>query len=610
MITRKKMTKDKAWTSRLKAAKDSRDKFKDDWQRNRRLLLAGFKKSNQPIVKIAWASYQTMIGTIFAKNPSPVVRETREALTNIAQDLTQICAEEFEQMNTRYVTRLCALDVFWAGFGVSLLRLGQYLSDEGKPYDQQYSMSRIHPEAILFDPNAVDPGLSDHKWISIECYPTVAELREDKDIRISEELLDELPRIKGAPSASMSQREQEQGSDEEDDEFAQVRIQEIYDRQNERMLFMATGKEEIIGEGDWKVKPRYRGQLLFPVNLLYFNENPDGFWPVPEMTMIAEEVEQLSVLDRQMLLDAVTKWRAFLAKTSLLQKGHQEKLLTQGSKPVIISVDGNVISASALEQLDLRNVVMPIPENEVKRDVAAIAGSKEKQIHETVGAGDFASAGFRSTRSATEAAALNDFLRSRQTTRTENVDAFFGKETRLLVLFLQETLVEKRSYRFQRSDGAKIWKEITKDDIQGLFLFSVVAGSSMPNNTDAKREQARSFYQLTAPLVVNSGGSLWPLIQWIAPLEGMPQHLVDQLNSGHRGDMMMMAKAVAAATMGVNVPGAAFLELSSKAVLSGLSEADRNQVAQEVAGQLKSAGKPLDMPGGLPGTNTTDQTIS
>lgn len=628
MIVSGRISKDQAWARRLRDAKASRDRFLGDWRRNRRLLFAGFKKNPSYFVKDGWNAYQTLIGAIFAQTPSPVVRETKAVLQNTAALLTAVTQQLYEQMNTRYVTRLCVQDVFWAGFGVAMTELGQKVGVDGKPKNQVFSMSRRHPESVLFDPNAVDPNLSDHRWIAFEFYPTEKELKEDKDYNVNASVLDKLQPVKGAPQAWVKNEPRDGGpavtGEENAPEFRQFRVMEIWDRENRRVLYQPTGDDFLIGEKDWPVEPVYRGQLLFPCNLLYFTENPDEFWPVPEMTMISEEISQRSILDRQILMDAVTKFRVFLAKVNLLQKGHIDRLISGGSKPRVIGIDSTQIPGGNVEGLDLRQVIHAIEEPTVKQDVAGVSIAKQQQIHETIGAGDFASAGFRSTRSATEAAALSDFLRSRMTTRTENMDAFFKRQTRLLVLFLQETATEERMAKMTDQTGVDVWRQFSADDIQGDFDFDVIAGSSLPRNTDSVRERNLQFFQQTAPVIANAGGDLFPWVEWLAPFFDVPQHRLDQLRSGHKQVLKKLATAFTAAAGGAQVPGQAFVELSAAAVNTGLSKADLAEVAQTVAKMLASnppgagggppagaamrPGGPPQIPGGLPGTNPSDQT--
>lgn len=630
MISRSRTTADKGWTLRLKAAKSSRERQTPFWYRNRRLLFPNFRNAGKRPVKVAWASYQTMIGVIFAQTPSPIVREKRPELQNTARQLTQYSSQKFAEMNTRYVTRMCAQDVFWAGLGIAMMRLDQGL-DGDKPKNQNFSMERVHPEGMLFDPQAVDPNLTDHRWVAREFYPTITQLKNDPAYKISREALEKLPRLHGAPFASSRIKPTDpagEGDEEQDDDFAQVRMQEVYDRENERLIYLASDEDGgalVTGEADWPVEPRFCGTLLFPFNVMYFNENSDDFWPIPEMTMIADEIEQLSVLDKQMLQDAVTKFRVFLAKVSLLQKGHVEMLKEGGSKTRIVGIDGNAVVGGNLEGLRLDDVLRAVEEPSVKQDIAGVAALKKQQIHETIGAGDFASAGFRSTRSATEAAALSDFLRSRMNTRTENIDAFFKRQTRLLILFIQETATEEQLVRYTDEHGIQQWEKIVGSDIkknEGGFDFDVIAGSSMPKNTDSVRERNIAFFQQAAPLVVQQGGDLWPLIEWIAPFYDIPQHFVDQLHSGHRNALQLVAKALAARQAGAPVPGDAFIELVSRAVMTGLSTADLAAIAQAVqaatkggvpvspgaAASVKATGRKRQ-PKGLPGTNTSPQTL-
>lgn len=619
MINRKKASKDAQWARRISSGVQARDRYKGEWARNRTLLMGYYGRSKQGKVvsKVGWAAYQTMVGSIFAQNPRPIVREKNPLLTNTAKELTQISERGLDEMNLRDHTHACIQDVFWAGFSILMQRLDQDVI-EGTPSNQQYSCMRVHPLAVIPDPKGVMPDMSDSLWASIETYPTIKQLKEDPDFKVNKEILDAIQKLSGPPQG-MSMRENRaaangwsnQGAPDEDDEFAVGRVQEVYDKANKSVLYIPTGTDYVIGEKDWTVEPYFNKNLLYPWTVMYFNVNPDEFWPIPEMSMIADEIEQLSVLDRKILTNAVTKFDAFVVRGEALEKGAVANLKESSGPKVLMVRESNIGDPKTF---NVNNIVGRIPEISVQQDVMAVAQFKKNQIHETVGAGDFSSAGMRSTRSATEAAALSDFLRQRMTTRTENIDVFFKKVVRMFVLFLQQTATEKRFAKITDTQGIQAWKEFDKDDIKGDFDFEIIAGSSMPKNTDSTRERNLAFFQQIAPQVLQSGGNIQPLIEWLAPHFDIPQHLLDMTFANHKQALQQLALAFAAAHDGVKIDGAKLMELIAATVNTGLNAQELQQIqgmamqaAQQQANQPQGQGggaPPPAQPGGMPGTNT------
>jgi hypothetical protein len=564
---------------------------------------------------VGWAAYQTMVGSIFAQTPRPIIREKHPVLANTAKQLTQIANDGLREMGSRYVTRACIQDVFWAGFGIAMMRLDQDIED-GSPKNQRYSLNRVHPNSFGNDTKSVMPSQEDALWSFIEFYPTIKDLKDDPDYgSLTQQAIDGMQRLNGPPQSEAAQKSRGSwsnqapngGEDSEVDEFATVRIQEVWDKVSKRILYIPTGTDFVIGEKDWPVSPMYNGKLLFPWTVLYFNENPDEFWPIPEMSMIADEIDQLSVLDRQSMLDAVTKFRKFVVLGKALQKGTHANLLAGGGSGILL-VDDNFIGDPS--KFNISNIVAPVPDPAVKQDILAFAAYKKNQIHETVGAGDFASAGMRSTRSATEAAALSDFLRVRMTTRTENLDAFFQNVTKLYVLFLQETATEQRYVQTTDVQGIQQWQQFDAQGIKGDFDFEIIAGSSMPKNTDSARERNMALFQQVAPLLQQSGGNLRPWIDWIAPFFDIPQHLLDQSFSNHTQALQQLAVAFLAAHQGVAVDPNKFMELVAQAVNTGMSPADLQKATQAATQAAAAQGPtaPGAQPVSLPGTNTSDQT--
>lgn len=608
-----------AWFRRLEAARKNRDRQKGSWDRNLDMLVPRMRAkgmSRNDLVKIAWAAFQTMVGAVYGRNPDPWIRPKKAAFEDTAKLFTEVTKHDFAVMGTRAQARLALQDVFYAGFGVIL---EQYTSDVTavahrfgqtlEPKDQRYEHQRIHPASILFDAKASKIDLSDCMWLAIEYYPTIKELREDPLYNVSEELLKKLPRLTASPQQSQQPgmdnkwKNRVENSGAEDDEFDQVRVYEVWDRVNEEKVYLPAGYDEIIGREDWPVKLRLNGVLQYPLATVWFNENADDFWPHPELSMIAPQVEQFAVLFKQILKDAVTKWRKFAVNADYVQKGHVDRLIS-GPTHQVIAIDTTNVPAN--QQIKLSDVIMPLPDPAVQTDQVAVLNIVKGLVHEIVGAGDFSSAGFRSTRSATEAAALSDFLKSRMNNRTDNVDAFFRQLTTIHALFLQQTLTEKRAVQLSDVNGLPIWKEYTGEELVGDLVFDVVAGSSMPQNTEVFRQEAIGFYQQTLGPLLQVGGNVEPLIRWIAPMYKMPDMLVDRLFNGHRQSLMELAKVLFAAYQGdPQASGALIAEAASGAVKTGLTVAEiQNLIAGMQQGPSQAA-----QPGGLPGSNPAEQTL-
>lgn len=626
VIKNPKNKRSAAWLSRIQAARRILKTQEAKWRRNRALLLGlnPTNRSDWTAVNLAWAAFETLVGVCYAQNPEAIIRETRPDLEAIAKLLTTACQQDFELMRARNHVRLGIVDVFWAGFGCIKEHLASDITSraytydiEGKTYsgslpeltNQRYCLQRIHPSSMLRDPIGSSPDLADHKWIAEEFYPTVKEVKESDIFTISSDLLKRLPKLSNTPRLEQPLGVDQpvrnmlpEGGDDEEDDYAQIRMWEISSRVDRRLFYIPAYSDEIVGDRDWPVDLVYNKELLFPVSLLYFNEHIDESWPIAEITNIAPQLEQFAFLFKSILRDATQKWRKFVVQGEVLQKGHMARLVT-GPSNQVISINPQKIGDPKTFRLD--NIVYPLPDVTVKQDVLAVLGVVKNLIHEIIGSGDFAAGGFRNTRSATEAAALSDFLKVRMTTRTDALDAFFRELAIRHVLFLQQTASEERMAMLIGPDGQKVWHSYDKDEIQGDFTFHVTAGSSQPRNTEVARQEALAFYQQTLPLVVQSGGDIQPLVEWIAPFYRIPQHLVQAIFSNHKQALLQLAQAILQSHQGVQIDPQAFLELASNAAASGLSQGDMKTLASS----LQQSGKRAPQPGGLPGTNNSKQTM-
>lgn len=612
-----------SWFRRIEAARKARDRQKVMWDRNLSMLVPRSTTravNRNDLVKLAWSAFQTMVGAVYGRNPDPLIRANKAEFEDTAKLFTEVVKHDFAVMDTRSPVRLALQDVFYAGFGVIMenhhsdvsavsMRFGKEEVQTLEPRNQRYSHTRVHPAAILFDPKASKIDLSDCMWLALEFYPTIKELRESEEFTISEETLAKLPRLTSSPQTSQQPGQDQKWKNKADDsgnedaEFDQVRVYEIWDRVNQERLYMPAGFDEIISRGDWPVELRLNGVLQYPLATVWFNENAEDFWPIPELSLIAPQIEQFAVLFKQILKDAVTKWRKFVVQGQYLQKGHVDRLIN-GPTHQVMSVDNTNVPGNML--LDLKNVVMPIPDPAVQQDQMVVLNLVKQLLHEIVGAGDFASAGFRSTRSATEAAALSDFLRSRMSNRTENVDSFFKRLVTIHCLYLQNTLTEERAIRISDVNGMPVWQAFKGDNLTGDLSFEVISGSSMPQNTELFRQEAISFYQQTLPPLMQVGGNAEPLIRWIAPFFKMPDAVIDRMFNNHRQALMELAKVLFAAGQGDPAAGGAvLLESAAVAVKTGLTVSE----IQNLLMSMQQSAPAQAQPGGMPGTNNSQQTI-
>lgn len=626
------------WFRRLENSRALRESHSGRWKENKALLLGregvkGFKKDQ--LVNLAWSAFQTLVGAIYAQNPRPIIRERTSQLQQTARMLTDVVDKDLKDMSLRTVTRLAIMDVFYAGFGFVLEKLqsdttsayfrytqdaqeekGESGADDEKaevavPKDQRYSLARLHPESIYFDPVGTLPDLRDSNWLAFEFYPTIQELKDDPEFTVSDKLLRQLrvlsqaPQIDGTIRGSVQWKNEnasvQAGSLPESDDFARVTMIEGWDRVNKEVVYMPKGRKEMIGQKTWPVELRYNRELLFPGSMLYFNENPDELYPIPELSMIAPQLKQFAILFKQMLQDSVERMRKYIVRGGLLQKGTEAQLL-QGKSNALIMVDDTKVAGG--ERIPLNDIVQSIQDKPIDADMPTVMNTVKGLIHEIVGAGDFASAGFRSTRSATEAAALTDFLRTRMTSRTENMDSFFRRVVTLHALYLQKTLTEERVIRTTDTNGLQIWKDYTQKDIQGEFDFDVIAGSSMPENTETHRQESIAFFQQVLPIVQQAGGNVRPFVDWIAPMYKIPPHIVDQTFAGHKQALQQLTLILAAVHAGAKIPGAQLIEAISLAVNTGLTQSEIQGVVNQ-ANQASAKGQP----GGLPGTNMSNQTL-
>jgi hypothetical protein len=621
------------WSSRLERGKRHQQENSKLWRENEKLIFGIDKEGdNEDDADLAygWGLFKALETAIYVQDPDFYVESKFQANPDIARRLTDIIRTDVKDMDLKSTGGLMLLDTFVYGYGVGveiiktdqgfvrfpsddpLVREG--LVEEGDiaaiPKSQNYEIVRVHPKDILFDPKGTRLDLSDHGWVALAFYPTVASLQEDPSFTLPEKV-DSL-----AESSQTTRNEKNEGttggrwpikSVETDPAFKTICVWEIWDKPNQKIVYMTDSGHHVIGQKKWPCSVQIGPRSLFPVTMMAMHPNPKGFYPKAEVSLVRKQLDRLNRIEKEMDGYYRNRWRKHVAPASLLSNDTVSNFTdTSGAHSVILiekdELDAFVGPTGNSAQLDLARLVVQLPDPMVPQDYYIRKQGIEQDISQILGYGPSDRGGLPQTRSAREAVMINDSKQQKLVKRADAIADFYRWICEKHLLMLQATMsVERAARKWEPAKGLGEWFRYDKEAIQGEFNFVVYAGSSGPRSTETKKQAELQMFQTVVPFLQAEGKSIYPALERLANVFGWEG--IDQLFANGKMEMKNLAAAAALFDQDKVTPQM-LLEQVARALQANLSNNDMNEVKQFLAQGISGAGGQVAAKGmrGDPGT--------
>lgn len=658
-MPRKKKTvklSDTPWAERLFAMKRHQEVHSGDWKRYENLLFghegpgpgggalpAAAKKKHR--IRYAWGLIKGLETTVYVQNPDCLIDPISPSQTGeTGKHLTQIVTYDMEQMDLKSHGNMAMQDQFCYGYGAVIEVVETFrgkkrwpkpeeleepaappipeLQPEGGEMtpeppgeeeisDQVYTVRRIPPRDILFDPQGKLLDLSDHRYIAVAWYPTVGELQDDPAFDLPEgiENYPEASSTEQRASPSAEYRAPIGGGGEKDSRYRKVCVWEIYDKVGHEVVYVTDHCPAVIGKTDWPVKLVLEGRELFPVTLMAMNPISTRFYPVPEIELIESQLDELNTLEKLMHEDSVEKWRKWVSLAGLIDPKQWAQLTDPAIHNAIIPIDTAVleelVGAENMGNIDLSRLIVKLDDNAMTRDLPLRKQIVEADIQHIIGYGPGDRGGLARTRSAREAMMVNERTGQRLQKRFDAITDFYRLWIAKHVMFLQQTMAVSRYAKIHpdvRKPKFTEWITYGRRDILGKFHFTVYAGTSGPKTTESKRASELQLFQTGGSLAQASGLDVRPFFYRLA--EAYQWDDVDNLFSNLKQELKLLAGAAAGMQNGT-VPPEQLLNQVAKVVMAGLNQTELAEIAAALEGGAAQGGRPAGQ--ALPAGQRGDQ---
>lgn len=611
------------WSQRLDRMKEFQRKNSKTWERNERLLFGGQPKAgiagatsdnhNEPTVAYAWGLIKSLETNIYVQNPECAIKSYADKDAPIADLLSQINQYDLDTMDMKSIGNLMLIDNFVYGYGAMVERLdnGKRAVEEeetGEKYtvleSQDYSFNRLHPKDILFDPQSRLLDLSTSRYIALAWYPTISQLKNDPDFK------DNLPDdIDNLPEASESSRQigkakrgggVQGGGDslgefnEKDPDYKTVCVWEIWDKIEGQVVYVLDANGKEIGETPWPFKLIIRSRILFPVTLMAMHPQSNGFYPKPEIDLIAPQLIEINAVEAAMREDVASKWRRIVVPAGIFTDDQIGKLTDVKTPWDVIQYDVAELAAlvggpqNLPSSLDGGKLATIIEQPKIDRDLVARKAMLEEMISHITGWGPGDRGGLARTRSAREAMMVNESKNQRLQKRFDAIGDFYRLAIAKHTMILQQTMkLDRYAKIFDEAKGLEQFFKYTKDDIQGMFHFDVYAGSSAPKTTESNKAAELQLFQAVAPIVQSVGGDMTIPFRRLG--RAMDWRNLDEVLGQGKAMLKLLAATMVGMEQGKASP-AQVLEAGAKAVVAGLTPAEIQMLKSQMAGNPGAGG--------------------
>ncbi len=367
--------------------------------------------------------------------------------------------------------------------------------------DEVYAR-RLSPNDIRIDVEGIDHQLEDSRRIWIRDIKTLDEVKKNPKYKNTERLKTNHYIQAGGKSdrSGFKSHSEFEGVGGEDD-YGRVELWHMWDKTTHEITTLAEGHDKELFLGPWPYD--IEG---FPVESLYFNENPDDLLPLADIeTYIDMQMELNKLKAMKMSHICNLSEEKYLSRENAMKPSEKRKIVGRGN---------NIADVKS----DPHSAVVPLKKQNVSQDIYMTERNTKDSIMGIAGTARFEQGGAQKFDTATEPALINQGINVRRQERTAVIEDFYKRVITKVAHVTQQTLKNRvdvpmtrenvqRMQRFQQKiqnaggdlpdilnnilgpDGQPImpWFEMDAETIKGDYEFEIEIGSTTPRNKETRK---------------------------------------------------------------------------------------------------------------------------
>lgn len=472
---------------------------------------------HKTILNMVFANISTILPSIIFRNPRIYVTAKRKPSQQLdtvagASILEIILNYFFEELNLKREIERSVFDALQGHSGI--IQVGYTLKTEKIADGENLIVNeliksespfgvRVPPKNLNVDPEGTDHLLNDCEWISFKKIRKLDDLKRDPNFK-------NIKNLKTNTSSTVKDFDKGHDTFGENDHFIKglwkrIEYEEIWDKRTKRIISLVMNGMQTT---EIRNDPWPQDLEGFPIEIIYFNENPDNQTPLADISIYKRQQDELNKMKSLQVtqIENISGQKYASQDGTFTNRTEQHKLLT-GPPGTIIRTQGDPAKA-----------IFPLTTKAVSQDILTIINQLKNDISFLASTADFERGGpLRGVNTATEATLVNQGISIQRDARQGIVENFTVRIMKKLAQILQQTLA-KRDFvltdeQFQQAQakipqkiekivgidgGEKLlpWIMASKKDIQGEYNFKIEVGSMVPVNKQTRKQNALELMQI------------------------------------------------------------------------------------------------------------------
>lgn len=381
---------------------------------------------------------------------------------------------------------------------------------------------RRSPKDFRFDTEATDSHLEDARWIAFRWVKPLEDVkanpRYDNTRRLKANMRCKTDGFEkpGDPVMHKAISDHDYGDYGDSEVWQRVEGWDIWDKKTHRMMTYVKDHDRFIYEGRWPID--IEG---FPIEIIYFNENPDDAVPISDIEIYRSAQDELNRI-HSCQLDHIKRisQRKYLAMENALDPDEMEKLKHGG--------DGTVVT------MRVRDGIEPLKDATISQDIYIVQNGLKNNIREAAGLSAFEKGISQKYDTAAEPTLIGQGTASLRAERLATLEDYVRRVVKKMSVIIAQTmdthniplneeqfaLVHKQApeklARIVREDGAQVlypWISLDREGLTGDYDFEIEVGSTQPTNDATRKADALALYKLMAenPFIKKREGTKYVL---------------------------------------------------------------------------------------------------
>jgi len=553
------------------------DQASKTWDFDKKLMMGTLGPNNTGIAE-PYGLFRSLTSNILVSTPEVYFEGKKPEQSEICRFLGDAVNYDFEIGRFQSALKRAVWRTFPYGIGfvAENVETVHEKDEKGKIVGiSKQTINWINPPTrdVLVDSDGFRYDLFDHRYVMMAYYKTIEELRAEKDIDGNNfyRNLDDLEKVPSANEGSKTadtRAEQVlgnsswgEGSKTKNPKFNQVKLWKMYDRvgdKGEPMVYhFLDFDKRLVAEEEWPVPVEIQGRVQFPVRPFVQNEESEDFYPPSEISLIRPQCINKIKLYGEAIDVLTNKLNVLAALSPYLDDKKMGAMLKGGKRPrylITSNIDVLAQGANAPKIDSASDAITRLQDPMLDPSVLQMMNIIDLQIQNIMGYGFPSRGGLPAIRSAKEAARVADSMQRSLLDRQGMIEKF-TRDSALYHALLLKTITpedEKRYYRVtDKLSAIQTWMSYNPNDIpdETDIFCDVFAGSSTPQNLDAKKAQWNTNMQVMWPLLEKMGYSPAPLLFKWAEINGIKNP--DQFMKNQKGAAQeLLATVIRSGQMG------------------------------------------------------------